>query len=71
MEGLESVVAEQDALAHSKSDLKSKAQPSPLKEEFMYTPQKEVDPTSYRISNRQWLFILMTVIILKPFHFKH
>ena len=43
MEGLESVVAEQDALAHLNSQLKSKAQPSPLKEEFMYTPQKEVD----------------------------
>ena len=38
------MVAEQDALAHLNSLLKSKAQPSPLKEEFMYTPQKEVDP---------------------------
>ena len=37
------MVAEQDALAHFNSQLQSKAQPSPLKEEFMYTPQKEVD----------------------------
>ena len=38
------MVAERDALAHFDSKLKSKAQPSPLREEFMYTPQKEVDP---------------------------
>ena len=31
-------------LAIIKSFLKSKAQPSPFKEEFMYTPQKGVDP---------------------------
>ena len=38
------MVAERDALAHRNPQLKSKAQPSPLKEAFMYTPQKEVDP---------------------------
>ena len=38
------MVAEEDALAQLNSQLKSKAQPSPLKEEFMYTPQNEVDP---------------------------
>ena len=38
------MVAEQGALAHLDSQLKCKAKPSPLKEEFMYTPQKEVDP---------------------------
>ena len=39
-----SSILEQDALALLNLKLKSKAQPSPLKEEFMYTPQKEVDP---------------------------
>ena len=38
------MVAEQDALADRNTQLKSKAQPSPLKEAFMYTTQKEVDP---------------------------
>ena len=42
---LVNVVAEQDeSLARFKSFLKSKAQPSPLKNEFMYTPKKGVDP---------------------------
>ena len=38
------MVAEQHDLAHLNSQLKAKAQPSPLKEDFMYTPQREVDP---------------------------